>query len=297
MSDGNLDYITQDGTFTSSVEERNHIYFLHYRPKKELSNKIIHIIFQHGMIEYHKRHEDLFKSLLTHFKEDIVISAMDLVGHGKSGGNRAFVDSFENYTQDWLSFLNLCSEFHHDREVDTFIIGHSLGGLIILDTLSNEEIELPFCINSIILTNPCVSPNIQLPKPIEKLVTNLSPSMGKMRIPLIYDAYDLTNDDSRAKSFIHDQLISKSITIRLGVETLKVSKNISRHSYFFKYPSFFILSGEDKVVDNKKTRLFIAGMDKTRVKIKEYPQMKHDILNETCRNEVFFEIILSLIHI
>jgi alpha-beta hydrolase superfamily lysophospholipase len=292
MINDELNYIIEDGSFTSSINEKNHIYFLHYLPKTKLSKKIVHIVFQHGMVEYYKRHEEFFEKIISVFKQDVVVSAMDLVGHGKSGGNRAYIDKFENYTNDWLSFLGLCRDrFYEEHEVDTFVVAHSLGGLIVLNTLSDEEIELPFKINSIVLTNPCIAPNIQLPRPLEKLVNDLSPSLGKFRIPLVYDAYDLTHDEQKAKSFIHDQLISKFITVKLGLETLKISRNITRHSYFFKYPVFFILSGEDKLVDNRKARLFIAGMDKSRVKIKEYPKMRHDILNETCRNEVFLEII------
>lgn len=56
-------------------------------------------------------------------------------------------------------------------------------------------------------------------------------------------------------------------------------------------PCFFILAEDDRVVDNHKTKLFITGMDKKLVKVKLYPNTRHDILNETCRNEVFKDII------
>ena len=90
---------------------------------------------------------------------------------------------------------------------------------------------------------------------------------------------------------MHDHLISKSITIKLGIETLRASKDINSLSYFLNIPCFFILSGDDRIVDNEKTQLFITGMDKKLVKAKYYPNMRHDILNETCRNDVFQEII------
>jgi esterase/lipase len=48
---------------------------------------------------------------------------------------------------------------------------------------------------------------------------------------------------------------------------------------------------DDKIVDLKATNLFIAGIDKDYVTFKKYENSKHDILNDTCRNEAFKEII------
>jgi lysophospholipase len=292
MTKSEKNYLTESSTFYSSIDEKSHVFHIDYLPKEALGDKIIHIVFQHGMIEYYKRHEELFEALLSHFKRNIIVSAMDFVGHGQSGGHRSYVKEFKNLTDDWLRFLEIChSKYYQDKEVETFVIAHSLGGLVVLNTLSNEEYEIPIDISAIVLTNPCIAPKLKLPFPVEKTLLNLNSLLRRVRVPLIYDAYDLTHDHDRAVSFIHDHLISKSVTIQLALETLKATKNLTRHSYFFKYDTLFILSGDDRLVDNEKTRLFITGMDKKKVKSLEYPNMCHDILNETCRNEVFQEII------
>ena len=155
----------------------------------------------------------------------------------------------------------------------------------------SEEYELPFTFDKLIFINPCIGQKVKLPKGSLALAKNIPPLMRKIRFPLIYNAYDLTSDQDKAIGFMHDHLISKSVSIKLGMETVKATEGINKLSYFAKIPSLFILSGDDRVVDNQKAQLFITGMDKELVSVKSYPKMKHDILNDTCRSDVFKEII------
>lgn len=291
MENENLNLHTiKDGSFLSSDGE-SHCFVKKYFPKEKLPEKIIHIIFQHGAIEYHKRHEDLFHFLRKKFKNRLVISCMDLVGHGQSGGSRAYIKDFNTYTEDFLKFLRIHQDLYREYEVETHLIGHSLGGMIILKTLVDFQDQIPFKISSVILTNPCIKPKFKLPTFAKRIAVKLSKNIGKMRVPSLYDGFDLTNDRDRAIAFNSDPLNSLFMTIRMGTEILKTSKTITPYSYYIKTPIFFILSGEDVVVDNQTTKLFLSGLDSSITKESYYPQAKHDILNETCKKEVFQEIV------
>ncbi len=286
-------YKEEEGTFTSSSSQQAHIFYKHYIPSKgKLPKNIIHVIFQHGMIEHHGRHKELFEKLFEAFDKKIVISVMDLAGHGLSGGDRGDIESFGVFVRDFSHFCEICHErFYIDHKVTTVLGSHSLGGLITLKYVTDAELIKPFQIKGMFLSNPCISPKIELPKGVVNLAGSLPVSLAKVRLPLIYDGHDLTHDDLKVKEFVHDHLISKSISIKLGYETIQATKQISSLSYFMDIPCFFILAEDDRVVDNHKTKLFITGMDKKLVKVKLYPNTRHDILNETCRNEVFKDII------
>lgn len=277
----------------SNEKNAPHLYVEHIYPSKKLGKKIKHIIFQHGMIEYHGRHKALLESLCAHFKQDFVISSLDLVGHGKSGGLRGHVSSFDHYTSDWLNFLKSCRDkFYDDHEVETFIISHSLGGLIVLKSLIEHSAELPFPIKKTIFCNPCIRPNLEIPKSLVSFVSDHIPkSIGQIKFPLIYSAEDLTHDKEKMIDFQKDPLISKSISLNLGVETIKACEKLAGESYFYPYPSLFLISGDDKVISTEKIEVFLSGMRKGLVTRKYYPGMRHDLLNETCRKDVFQDII------
>ena len=83
----------EEGHFVSAYHEKTSIYFKHYLPKGKLPKKIVHLIFQHGMIEYHLRNQDFF-DILRRENPHIVISVMDLYGHGLSGGYMGHIDQF-----------------------------------------------------------------------------------------------------------------------------------------------------------------------------------------------------------
>lgn len=284
-------HIFRDGSFESKVEG-SHISFRHYTSSKRPKKKLKHIILLHGAVEYHKRHMGLIEALLSEYKNGVIVSAMDIVGHGYSGGARAYVDKFENFELDFLSFLKVCADLHHEFEVESaHIIAHSMGGLIAVRTLVDRADELNINIDSMVLSNPCFRPMIKLPEAAKSAVEAISSKIGKVRIPSMIGGKDLTNDAKRAMAFDGDRLISDFVTTGLVSAIYKACSQIMPYSYYLKVPTLFLVSGKDKVVNNEATELFIAGVDKNMAQTRRYSDAKHDLLNETCARAVFQEII------
>ena len=284
----------EEGSFVSNFPKRTHIYFKNYLPpKRKLAKHCFHVIFQHGMIEYQNRHLDFFNFLREQLGNKVFISAMDLYGHGKSGGDRGYIDNFETFVQDYKAFIDICYHRFYQKEnnITPIFVSHSLGGLILLKFLADDTREININPSACVFVNPCLKPKLELPKEVIHFAGKLPEPLLQVRVPLIYDAYDLSHDHIKAEEFIHDQLISKSITLKLGLETLLATKDINSVSYFFNFPSLFLVSGDDRVVESSRIDLFCTGMGKQNVEKRNYPKMRHDLLNETCRFEVFEEII------
>lgn len=281
---------TIKGTFQSSGTGE-HVYYCHYFPKEEIGKNLIHIIFLHGAIEHQGRYLDLFNALRDKFHENLIISAIDFLGHGLSGGARAHIDDFSYYIQDFLKFLYICRDLEIPEREKTLFFGHSMGGLALLESVIEEYDNLALKPDALILSNPCIRPKMILSSSIIKNLEKRSKYLSKMRLPSTHSGFDLTKDKDKALEFEIDPLNSKFVTLKFGLEIIKHSKKMTTLSYYLKIQALFLLSTDDKIVDVETTKLFMSGVDKKLVKKKVYSDHRHDLLNEVGRKKVFKDII------
>jgi alpha-beta hydrolase superfamily lysophospholipase len=288
MDNHELHYIV-DGNF-ESAEKPAYSYYKHYLPQDGKTDNVkYHLIFQHGALEYHQRHHQLYDSLRKKFNDEIIISCMDLVGSGQSGGSRSYISDFNHYKEDYYKFLTICKEL---KEAPFMILGgHSLGGLIVLSQMIEPYAITPFDVSSLVLVNPAIQPWLKVPAFVRTWLFEVTNKMAKIRLPSLYDGFDLTSDFERAVDFNNDQINNHFMTMKMGYEILHHSHHIAGMPYYLEHPCLFLTSGKDTVVNEEVTELFMHGMDKSHVTHHHYPEAYHDLLNETCRSEVFDRII------
>lgn len=83
------------------------------------------VVIVHGLCEHSGRY-GYFTEKLNQF--NYTVYRFDNRGHGKSEGERGYVEDFQYFFQDADKVVNMAQE--ENKEIPVFMFGHSMGGFI-----------------------------------------------------------------------------------------------------------------------------------------------------------------------
>lgn len=245
--------------------------------KWEVDDAIGVIIIVHGTGEHIGR----YKWLINRWNEKKYhVIGGNLPGSGPAKGRKGHIQSFLQYVETVASWYEEASKYN----LPIFLLGHSLGGLIVI----RAAIEKSFKLAGIILSSPCLklkSPPPLLQRAGAKLVHRFIPTLradSKITFDLI------TRNKQLRDEYEKDPLIVSKVSVRWYRE-LEVAMKKSFHDVnkFPNIPLLILQAGEDLVVDKKGVEHWFTLL-KNDVKIyKEWPHLYHEVFNEPERDEVF----------
>jgi alpha-beta hydrolase superfamily lysophospholipase len=150
---------TTQSSFVNGRSQRIHTIQLSPAPKK----KVATVFFLHGIGDHSGRpcYCRLYKKLVS---QNVEVFAMDHHGHGQSEGQpRAYCDRFEDYVEDFLTFI----ETNWTDDSPLFLAGHSLGGLmaiLLAKQLGSEKLK------GVVLSSPACGVEMDLEKKMQKFL-------------------------------------------------------------------------------------------------------------------------------
>lgn len=231
------------------------------------------ILIVHGLAEHSGRY-DYVVSKLNSYKYSVY--RFDNRGHGKSGGERIFIDDYNKFINDVDEMIDLIKEENEGKKV--FIIGHSMGGMI----ATLYGIKHPNKVDGIILSAGVTADKSGLISSNNKLSPN---DMVENELSsLICKNQDMIND------YNNDSLVAHQISGSMFIECNKAIKYIQDNLYEFKYPVLILHGEQDKIVFPEDSKTLFEHIGSRYKKIKIYKDMYHEILNEYDRDEVLKDI-------
>ncbi len=268
-------YIHDEGSFEGIGGEK--IFFQFFKPKA-YNNVVIYV---HSMGEHSGRY--LFP--IEYFVDrKVAFYGLDHRGHGRSTGKRGHIDSFSDYLDDLSTFVNIVRKREGDKRF--FIMGHGLGGLIIVRYIE----EHPDLFAGAIISSAALKLRHTVSPFMAYVGDKLSRYLPRFSLTNEIDPVNLSHDKDVVKKYMEDDLVHNKVTARFFTECSSAMKVAFHKAETVTLPFLIMHAGADQVVSPDGSKRFFDAIASTDKKLSIYSGMYHEILNELERVAVYKDI-------
>jgi lysophospholipase len=217
-----------------------------------------------------------------------------LVAHDQQGHDMkrlAHVPRFDVFLDDLELILAWVKE--HYPGVPIFMMGHSMGGLILTHFGIRVYKEDPL-VKGFILSAPGYENSLKTSKFLIAMARLLSKIAPKKDVPVEDLRPHVTRDEAEYKRMREDErdgIQATKMSARMGAEFLKAQDWVPEHIGEWKYPLLAIIPGDDKLINSAVTRELLSRIDEGLLTELFYPENYHESFNEVNREEVFAGIL------
>ncbi|MBT9311017.1 alpha/beta fold hydrolase [Leptothoe kymatousa] len=276
----------QDGMFT--VRDGLSLYYQSWLPPSTVKATIVLV---HGLGSHSGLFQNVVRALIP---EGYAIYGYDLRGHGRSPGQRGYINGWAEYRDDLADLLAMVQQQH--AAVPCFLLGHSLGGTIVLDYMRHRSESLavsPHC------GEPSVAGAIAASVPFGPHgATDLRLKLGQVLawgLPRFSMALGLksvlpSRDRAVVLAYAHDPLRHQRGTARLAAEFAKTMKQLGEYKQNLTQPILMLHGTADQVADYRVSEEFFAGLPPQQKTFIRYPGAYHELFNEINVSDVMQDI-------
>jgi alpha-beta hydrolase superfamily lysophospholipase len=239
------------------------------------------ICLVHGYAEHSGRYDS---TALFLAQAGFAVQALDLRGHGRSAGRRCFVSDFHDYLSDVDAVLQRAARSWPDRR--TFLMGHSLGGLISV----YFAIESGEGLSGLVLS----APSVRLGSDFSPLKARIAELLGRAlpNFPTVrFRSESLSRDASVVQGYRADRMVYQGRTpARTASEIIRAIRAVQERVHCIELPLLVMHGSEDQVADIEGSRRLhdcVGSEDKT---LGIYDGLYHEIMNEPEKASVLGDV-------
>ena len=240
----------------------------------------------HGFGEHSGRYQHVADFLNIH---GYAVVALDLRGHGKSGGKRGHSPSNDTTYDDVELFIRHVKKIGGET-LPLFLYGHSMGGNFILNTILRRNTG---GVKGLVATGPLVSLAFK-PKPIMlflgKTLRSIAPTFSQPGGVL---TQYLSHDKAVVQAYIDDPLVHTTITTAAGMNLLESSEYLNTYQGTMPIPTLIMHGTADFLTYQPASEAF-ANRVKGDITYRKWEGLYHEIHNEPEKMQVLEEIVAWL---
>jgi len=231
----------------------------------------------HGLGEHSGRYPHVVNHLVP---KGYAIYGFDHRGHGRSAEKLcAHINSWDEYRGDVGAFLEMVREQEAGRPL--FLMGHSMGGLMVLE----YALHSPDGLKGVIASAPAVgavdaSPLLLF---IGRILSRLKPDFC---LDSQLDVNAISRDPAVVQAYVNDPLVSSKVSARWSTEFMGAIEWTQAHAAELKPPLLIIHGEADTLVPEAGSRIFfdkVTQPDKERIL---YPGGYHENHNDLHHEQV-----------
>ena len=238
----------------------------------------------HGMAEHSARYKHVGEYLAEH---GYTVHTLDLRGHGRSPGKRMLVRQMDEHSNDVASFLTWVRQQAAGSPL--FLLGHSMGGLIVTYYILSQSPQL----TGVILSAPAlklasVSPMLIA---VGRLIAKVAPTLPMATL----DLTAISRDPVVLKANADDPLVHRGgIPAATGLAMVQAVDYVQRQMENFRLPVLIVQGTADRLVDPEGSKQLYARAQSTDKTLKLYEGLYHEVLNEPEKDDVLADILAWL---
>jgi len=234
----------------------------------------------HGIAEHSSRYRHVGEFLAA---RGYSVYTFDLRGHGHSPGQRSLVRHMDEYAGDVAAFLTWVRTVA--LPVPLFLLGHSMGGLIVSYYVLSQQPDL----QGVVLSAPAVKLAGVSPLLVRvgRVLARLLPNLPMRQIEFAAISRDPLVIEASAKDLL---TYHGGVPAATGMAMLQAIAYVQQQREQWRLPVLMLQGGADRIVDPSGSQEFYAAVPVADKTLKWYDGLYHEILNEPEKEEVMGDI-------
>ncbi len=244
----------------------------------------------HGLGEHSGRYCAVVKGLTA---AGYAVYAFDNQGHGRSQGQRGHINRWQDYRDNTQAFLQLVRQ--QEPNAPLFLMGHSLGGLIVLDyVLHSAQLPQFQALNllGIVVSAPAIQPSSGTAHSARVVLARLlSGLFPRLTLKMKLSASGLSRKQEVDQAIADDPLIHPYATLRWGSEALDTIKWVRAHIDQLQLPILLTHGDADPIIAPEGSREIFQQIQIPDKTLTLYPGSYHEPHNDLDADAVVTDLV------